>query len=107
MRDCVLSSGCCRERLTMWFLGLIVGLVIGAAVAGFGGAFCGAAFGALAGHALRLTLGRETEARLRALEREVKALREGLAAAPTNAAQAPAVASATDTTAHDAPARPA
>ena len=80
----------------MWFLGLIIGLVIGAALEGGDGAVFGAAFGALAGYALRLALGRGTEARLAALEQDVRRLREALEAvraAPTpRVAPAPAAA---------------
>ena len=65
----------------MWFLGLIVGLVIGAALEGGDGAVYGAALGALAGYALRLVLGRGTEARLDALEHEVRRLGAALEAA--------------------------
>jgi len=72
----------------MWFVGMLVGLVIGAALEDLAGAFYGATLGALAGYALRLVLGRNTEVRVSALEQEVKDLRtaldrlRGLAAAP-------------------------
>ncbi|HXV08906.1 MAG TPA: DUF2339 domain-containing protein [Burkholderiales bacterium] len=77
----------------MWFLGLMIGLVIGAVTEGGDGAVYGAAFGALAGYALRLALGRSTDARLDALEQDVRRLREALdavrAAPPSQAVTAP------------------
>jgi uncharacterized membrane protein len=80
----------------MWFLGLIIGLVIGAAVEGGDGAVYGGAFGALAGYALRLALGRDTGARLNALEQDVRRLREALEAGRAASLAAPAAASATE-----------